>query len=134
MSFFFFFLHNDSIHELGRSHGGSNNESEPKARTDCTESNQSKECSVAVVKTQQKMVQQFGASAAGTTGTGVSGVHKLRTGQQQKQTLVRRKVNVTKQKAPAKADVKPQPQVINRARGTLHGLSTIKRHGNVRVT
>lgn len=28
-----------------------------------------------------------------------------------------------------------QPQtVVNRARGTLHGLSTIKRHGNVRVT
>lgn len=128
---------------LGRSHDASVNESEPKARTDCNESSQSKECSVAV-KSQQK-VQSHSASAAATTSTAG---HKLRQGQHshhhhhpqqqqhQKSTVLRRKVNVTK-KQPAKqaaATPKPQQQVINRARGTLHGLSTIKRHGNVRVT
>lgn len=127
-----------SNHELGRSHNASVNESEPKARTDCVES-QSKECSVAV-KSQQK-VQSHGSTAAATT----AGSHKLRQGQHphqhphqhHKTSVLRRKVNVTK-KQPAKqtsaVTPKPQPQVINRARGTLHGLSTIKRHGNVRVT
>lgn len=124
----------DSVHELGRSQDGSINESEPKARTDCGDSKQSNECSVAA---KSKPVQQVGASAAGTTTTGAG--HKLRQNQHHhhnnKNTVLRRKANVTKQKAPAKADAnKPQPQVINRARGTLHGLSTIKRHGNVRVT
>lgn len=55
-------------------------------------------------------------------------------------TPVRRKTPaVTKPKVPIRVDPaalkQQQPQtVINRARGTLHGLSTIKRHGNVRVT
>lgn len=55
-------------------------------------------------------------------------------------TVLRRKTAVnTKPKVPTRVDPaalkQQQPQtVINRARGTLHGLSTIKRHGNVRVT
>lgn len=127
---------------MGRSQN--TNENEPKARTDCVENSQSKECSVAV-KSQQKL-QSHSVSAAATAST--AGSHKLRQGQhpqthqQQQQhhqhhktTVLRRKVTTNK-KQPAKSAVtpKPQPQVINRARGTLHGLSTIKRHGNVRVT
>lgn len=117
-----------SIHHLGRSQDGRADESEAKARTDCIEPNQSKECSVAT-KVQQKIAQQ--------SSTAASGNQKLRQGQHhQKNTILRRKVSLTKQKAPIKSDATPKPpqQVINRARGTLHGLSTIKRHGNVRVT
>lgn len=122
-----------SLHHSGRSEDGSINESEPKARTDCVGTNQSKECSVAI-KTQKKTIPSVGASAAVTTA---SAGQKVRPGQQlqQKNTVVRRKVVPSKQKAPAKSDAPKLPQqVINRARGTLHGLSTIKRHGNVRVT
>lgn len=113
---------------LGRS-------SEAKARTDCNESNQSKDCSVAA-KSQQR-VQSGTAAAVATAGN-----HKLRQAQQQHHhhksaPALRRKAAVSK-KQPAKSTPvvtpKPQQQVINRARGTLHGLSTIKRHGNVRVT
>lgn len=125
----------------GRSHTGSANE--PKARTDCVESNQSKECSVAV-KSHQK------ASAVATPSS--AGGQKLRQSQnhhhghhhqhhqQQQQHLrtpvSRRKATVNKKQPAKQATVtpKPQQQIINRARGTLHGLSTIKRHGNVRVT
>lgn len=94
------------------------------------------------MKSQQKL-QSHSVPAAGTTST--VGSHKLRQGQHpqshqqhhqhHKTTVLRRKVTANK-KQPAKSAVtpKPQPQVINRARGTLHGLSTIKRHGNVRVT
>lgn len=110
---------------------------EAKARTDCVESNQSKDCSVAV-KSQQRI-------QSGTAGiaTATAGNHKLRQAQQQQHhhksapAQLRRKATVNK-KQPAKSTPvvtpKPQQQVINRARGTLHGLSTIKRHGNVRVT
>lgn len=107
------------------------NETEPKARTDCVESSQSKECSVAV-KSQPKS----GASVA--TRGHHSSHQKLRQGQQNlKTTPLRRKVTPVKAKPPTKAAAstpKPPSQVVNRARGTLHGLSTIKRHGNVRVT
>lgn len=49
--------------------------------------------------------------------------------------MVRRKI-VNKQKATVKIqpEQKQQPQPVPRARGTLHGLSTLRRHGNVRVT
>lgn len=116
-----------SIHHFGRSQDENVDESEAKARTDCVETNQSKECSVAT-KVQQKTIPQISAAGSGT--------QKLRQGQlHQKNTVIRRKANLTKQKAPIKSDATPKPpQVINRARGTLHGLSTIKRHGNVRVT
>lgn len=116
----------DSIVQLGRSSTGSVDE--PKARTDCSESSQSPECSVAV-KSHPK-------SNAATRAHH----HKLRVAQQNlKSTPIRRKVtqqNANK-KTPVKAAIstpKPASQVVNRARGTLHGLSTIKRHGNVRVT
>lgn len=112
--------------QLGRSSTGSVDE--PKARTDCSESSQSPECSVAV-KSHPK-------SNAATRAHH----HKLRVAQQNlKSTPIRRKVtqhNANK-KTPVKAAIstpKPASQVVNRARGTLHGLSTIKRHGNVRVT
>lgn len=134
-------------HELGRSQNESINESEPKARIDCVGSNQSKECLVAAKATQQqKTIQQANASAAAAATTTTGAGHKLKQGQQSQQqhhhqhhnknTVLRRKVNnVTKQKTPTKSDpAKPKQQVINRARGTLHGLSTIKRHGNVKVT
>lgn len=56
--------------------------------------------------------------------------------------VLRRKVaaaGAAKPKVPTRVEPaavkQQQPQtVVNRARGTLHGLSTIKRHGNVRVT
>lgn len=117
---------------MGRSLEGSADESEPKARADCVGINQSKECSVAT-KTQKKTVHSVGASGVSTT---TSGGQRVRPGQHaaQKNTVLRRKAPPVKQKAPSKADVRPPQQVINRARGTLHGLSTIKRHGNVRVT
>lgn len=126
----------------GRSHGIVN-ESEAKARTDCVESNQSKECSVAGKSHGKVNVQHGGAVVHPSVN------HKLRQGQHQhqhqhqqqhqqphKNTILRRKTVINKQKVPQKAEPtpKPQQQVINRARGTLHGLSTIKRHGNVRVT
>lgn len=111
---------------------GSVDKTEPKARTDCVESSQSKECSVAV-KSQPKS----GASVATRVHHG-SHQQKLRQGQQNlKTTPLRRKVTPVKAKPPTKAAAstsKPPSQVVNRARGTLHGLSTIKRHGNVRVT
>lgn len=119
---------------MGRSQDGSINESEPKARADCVGTNQSKECSVAM-KTQKKTIPPVVASVVNAAAAAAG--QKLRpAGQplQQKKTVVRPKVPATKQKAPVKADTPKLPQqVINRARGTLHGLSTIKRHGNVRV-
>lgn len=128
----------------GRSGNSSHNNAsahEAKARTDCNESNQSKDCSVAV-KSQQRIQSGTAAGTAGTAAT--AGNHKLRQAQQQQPhhhksaPALRRKAAVTKKQPPAKstsaATPKPQQQVINRARGTLHGLSTIKRHGNVRVT
>lgn len=113
----------NSNHELGRSNNDDVNDG--KARTDCFETDQSDECSVATQK---------GVPVAASTLT-----TKQKSGQPlvTKSTTVRRKVNsaAVKQKSPLKADTtKPQQQIINRARGTLHGLSTIKRHGNVRVT
>lgn len=122
--------------ELGRSSNVSSHEA--KARTDCVESNQSKDCSVAA-KSQQRV--QSGTSATAATST-TTGNHKLRQAQHQqlhhKSTPVLRRKATTNKKQPAKSTPvvtpKPQQQVINRARGTLHGLSTIKRHGNVRVT
>lgn len=83
-----------------------------------------------------------------TTVTGKAVHHSASNvaGQKQKQgqnhghkTVLRRKVVPSKPKVPQRIEPaalkQQQPQtVINRARGTLHGLSTIKRHGNVRVT
>lgn len=45
----------------------------------------------------------------------------------------RRKI-VPKQKNSPRPEQKQQPLTQQRARGTLHGLSTLRRHGNVRVT
>lgn len=130
-----------SAGELGRGSSRSHhnvNAHEAKARTDCVESNQSKDCSIAV-KSQQRIQSGTAAGTAAVTATS-AGNHKLRQAQQhhhKSAPALRRKATVTK-KQPAKAtpavSPKPQQQVINRARGTLHGLSTIKRHGNVRVT
>lgn len=120
---------------MGRSQEGSINESEPKARADCVGTNQSKECSVAL-KTQKKTIPPIVASPAVTAAAAGQKVRPAGQAVQHKKTLVRPKVPNTKQKAPVKAADAPKlpQQVINRARGTLHGLSTIKRHGNVRVT
>lgn len=131
-----------SVAELGRSSNTSHHNvsaHEAKARTDCVESNQSKDCSVAV-KSQHRV--QSGTAVTTAVAGATAGNHKLRQAQHQhhhhKSTpALRRKATAIK-KQPAKSTPavtpKPQQQVINRARGTLHGLSTIKRHGNVRVT
>lgn len=131
----------NSVAELGRrSNDDHHNVSahEAKARTDCVESNQSKDCSVAA-KSQHRV--QSGTAASTAVASSTAGNHKLRQAQHQQHhhkstPALRRKATVNK-KQPAKstsaATPKPQQQVINRARGTLHGLSTIKRHGNVRV-
>lgn len=73
------------------------------------------------------------------TGTNVSS-QKQKVGQShgQKPVLRRKVAAATKPKVPTRIEPaalkQQQPQtVVNRARGTLHGLSTIKRHGNVRV-
>lgn len=124
-----------SNQEIGRSN--EENVNEGKARTDCVGTNQSKECSVAA-KSEPKLNAQKAVPAVVSTGIKHKSTAHHQQQQVQKSPAIRRKVNITKQKTPVKAEVAPkQPppqQIINRARGTLHGLSTIKRHGNVRVT
>lgn len=53
-----------------------------------------------------------------------------------KNTNTNRRKIVPKQKPSVRPEQKQQPQqqTQQRARGTLHGLSTLRRHGNVRVT
>lgn len=128
--------------ELARNigHRNASGSHEGKTRPDCNESNQSKDCSAAA-KSSQRV--QTGTSSATTVPTS-GNQNKQRQTQQHNHhhhksaPVLRRKVNANR-KQPAKSSPvptasRPQQQVINRARGTLHGLSTIKRHGNVRVT
>lgn len=99
-----------------------------KSRTDCV-GTQSKEC-LALVRNVVKVPHA-------TSVVSNAANQKQKHGQSVKTNVLRRKVIVSKPKTPVRVDpaaLKQQSQVINRARGTLHGLSTIKRHGNVRVT
>lgn len=113
-------------HEFGRSTNAGHAVTELQVQPNCIASSQSGECAKAA-KLEPKVNSAVTATA-----------HKIRTSQHQQNTksaVIRRKTIVSKQKAPGKAPgVSSAQQVINRARGTLHGLSTIKRHGNVRVT
>lgn len=49
-------------------------------------------------------------------------------------TIVKRRKVIAKQKTATRPEQKQQPLTQQRARGTLHGLSTLRRHGNVRVS
>lgn len=99
------------------------NETSSEARNECNGSTATKEC--LVTKSSIKAASKNGHQTI-TRNKVISSSNK---------NAVRRKI-VPKLKPTVKsqAEQKQQTQQINRARGTLHGLSTLRRHGNVRVT
>lgn len=102
---------------------GASNQTSSEARNECSGSQTTKDCLVtkSTIKTGSK--------------TGQNNVTRTKTVVPNNKNVVRRKV-MPKQKPAVKSqpEQKQQTQQINRARGTLHGLSTLRRHGNVRVT
>lgn len=103
------------------------NDTSSEARNDCNGSTATKEC----------LVTKSSIKAA--TKTGTVNIVRNKVVAPGNKNVVRRKI-VPKQKPAVKSQPeqkqqqKQQTQQINRARGTLHGLSTLRRHGNVRVT
>lgn len=93
------------------------------ARNECNGSSATKDC--LVTKSTIKAAAKIGQS----------NITRTKVAAPNNKTPVRRKV-APKQKPTVKSqpEQKQQTQQINRARGTLHGLSTLRRHGNVRVT
>lgn len=99
------------------------NDTSSEARNECTGSTASRDC--LVTKSTIKTASKIGQQPATRTKVIIPG----------NKNAVRRKI-VPKQKPTVKSqpEQKQTTQQINRARGTLHGLSTLRRHGNVRVT
>lgn len=108
------------------------NATSSEARNECNGSTAAKDC--LVTKSTVKAAAKPGQTNITRTKVPVANNNK---------NAVRRKIvpklkptvkSQPEQKEPKQQPQIPQTQQINRARGTLHGLSTLRRHGNVRVT